>query len=80
MIQVTRLGGDSVVINAELIEAVEATPDTVITLTTGRKLIVQEPVAEVVRRVIQYRRDIGWPGWEEALAHRLKRRQSRRQG
>lgn len=56
MISVTRLRGEPVVINAELIETVEATPDTVLTLTTGQKYVVREPVDEVVRRAIAYRR------------------------
>jgi flagellar protein FlbD len=44
------------VLNAELIETVEETPDTVITLTNGKKLIVAEGMDEVVRRVMDYRR------------------------
>lgn len=59
MIHVTRLNGSQFVVNAELIREVEATPDTVVTLTTGTKLLVRESVDEVVRAVIQYRRDIG---------------------
>lgn len=43
-------------VNADLIETVEATPDTVITLTTGHKLIVQESVDEVVRLVVAFKR------------------------
>lgn len=58
MIAVTRLDGSRLVINAELIEALEATPDTVITLTTGRRVVVREPVEEVVQRVIDYRRQL----------------------
>lgn len=58
MIEVTRLNGRSLVVNAELIESVEATPDTIISLHTGRKFVVREPVDEVVRRVIEYRRSI----------------------
>lgn len=59
MIKVTRLKSKSgeFVINAELIEFVESTPDTVITLTTGRKFIVEEPVDEIMRLVIQYKRE-----------------------
>ncbi len=57
MIKVTRLSGEMVVINAELIETVEATPDTVITLTTGKKLVVVEEPEEVVERVMAYRRE-----------------------
>jgi flagellar protein FlbD len=44
------------VLNAEIIETIEQTPDTVITLTDGRKLIVEEPMDEVVRRAMTYRR------------------------
>lgn len=46
------------VLNAELIETVEETPDTVVTLTNGKKLIVAESMDEVVRRVMDYRRSI----------------------
>lgn len=56
MIEVTRLNGEELVVNAELIETVEATPDTVITLTTGKKLIVRESPGDVVHRVLAYRR------------------------
>lgn len=58
MIHVTRLGGSEFVINAELIETIEQTPDTVITLTTGHKHVVVEPMDEVVARVIAYRRAV----------------------
>lgn len=56
MIKVTRLDHSELVVNAELIETIEATPDTVITLTGGKKLVVSEDVEEVVRRVMEYRR------------------------
>lgn len=55
MIQVTRLNGTSVVLNADLIEFVEATPDTLVSLTTGRKIMVTETVDDVVRRAVEYR-------------------------
>lgn len=58
MIEVTRLGGEVMVVNAELIETVESHPDTVITLTTGKKLIVREKPQEVARRVVEYRRNV----------------------
>ena len=48
MITVTRLDGAELVVNAELIELVEATPDTHLTLTDGRKLIVKEDRKSVV--------------------------------
>ncbi len=44
------------ILNAELIETIEQTPDTVITLANGKKLIVEEQMEEVVRRVMTYRR------------------------
>ena len=44
------------VLNAEIIESIEETPDTVVTLTNGKKLIVEEPMEEIVRRTIKYRR------------------------
>jgi flagellar protein FlbD len=56
MIKVTRLNHSELVVNAELIETVEATPDTVITLTNGKKLVVSEEVDEIIRRVMEYRR------------------------
>jgi len=61
MITVTRLDGDELVVNAELIELVEAKPDTHLTLVDGRNLIVQEPPAEIVARVIAYRRSAYGP-------------------
>lgn len=46
------------VLNADLIETVEETPDTVVTLVSGKKLIVEESMDEVMRRVLEYRRSI----------------------
>lgn len=60
MIKVTRLKSQDhdFVLNAELIETIERTPDTVITLVNGKKLLVEESVEEVVRKVMDYRRAI----------------------
>ncbi|HHV61044.1 MAG TPA: flagellar FlbD family protein [Firmicutes bacterium] len=58
MIKVNRLDQKEIVVNAELIETVEATPDTIITLTTGRKILVRQGVDEVIQKVIDYRRCI----------------------
>jgi flagellar protein FlbD len=58
MIQVTRLNGKPIVVNAELIRFVEQTPDTLITLIGGDKLLVKEPMDEVVKRAIEYARSI----------------------
>jgi flagellar protein FlbD len=58
MIKVSRLDGRSFVINAELIEVVEANPDTVLSLTTGHKFVVRESVDDLVDRVIAYRQRV----------------------
>jgi flagellar protein FlbD len=58
MIQLTRLNHIPLVLNSDLIEHIEITPDTVITLTTGQKIMVLESAAQVVERVVAYRRSI----------------------
>lgn len=58
MVKVTRLSGDEIYINADLIEFVESTPDTMITLTTGRKFIIKEGVDFVINGVIEYRKKL----------------------
>ena len=55
MIKVTRLNGSNFVLNCELIETVEATPDTVITTINGKKLVVAETVEEIIEKVIEYK-------------------------
>ena len=55
MIQVTRLDKRTIVINADLIESIEETPDTIVSLTTGRKMMVRESLEEVMRLVLEYR-------------------------
>jgi flagellar protein FlbD len=59
MITITRFDQSELIVNADLIEFVEALPDTHITLVTGRKLLVRERPEEVVRRVLEYRRAAG---------------------
>ncbi|GAB6137649.1 flagellar FlbD family protein [Halanaerobaculum tunisiense] len=58
IIKLSRLNDSELVVNAELIKTVEATPDTVITLTTDQKLIVKETVDEVIAKVVAYKRRI----------------------
>ncbi len=58
MIEVTRLNGTKILINPHLLEMVEETPDTVLTLTTGKKFIVKESRQEVKNLVKSYRKDI----------------------
>ena len=56
MIRLTRISHTSVVLNSDLIEHIESTPDTVISLTTGQKVVVLESCDEVIRRVVEFRR------------------------
>ncbi len=58
MIEVTKLNGMRITINADLIETVEETPDTLISFTTGRKLIVKETRQELQKLVKLYKRQI----------------------
>lgn len=58
MIAVTRLNHAPLVLNSDLIEYIESTPDTVITLTTGQKIVVSESASEIVERVIAFRRSL----------------------
>ncbi|MBI4717324.1 MAG: flagellar FlbD family protein [Planctomycetes bacterium] len=58
MITLTRLDERLVVVNAELIKIIESRPDTIITLINGDVLVVRESREEVVRRAIDYRRQI----------------------
>ena len=58
MIEVTKLNGVKVLVNPTLFEVVEETPDTVITLTTGKKIIVKESRQEIKNLVILYRKGI----------------------
>lgn len=58
MIKLTRLNGSELWVNADLIEFLEATPDTVITLTDGKKIVVADPPERVVAAVIAYWRQI----------------------
>lgn len=71
MIRLTRLNHVPLVLNSDLIEQVEVTPDTVITMTTGEKIMVLESADEIVDRVVEFRRTISnWPtaGADEAHA------------
>jgi flagellar protein FlbD len=56
MIRLTRINRVPLVLNSDLIEHVETTPDTVIALTTGQKLVVLESAEEVIQKVIEFRR------------------------
>ena len=69
MIWVTRLSGQALVINADLIECLEHTPDTVITMIDGRKYMVAESPEEIVSRTIRYRSAVLHGGTLERPGH-----------
>ena len=56
MIKVTRLNGQALVVNADLIEFVEEIPDTIVSLTTGKKIMVKEDSDQIIDKVAAYRR------------------------
>ena len=58
MIEVTKLNGKKIMINAELIETIEETPDTMVSFVTGRKIIVKESRQEVKNLVILYKKEL----------------------
>ena len=58
MIKLTRLNGKNYLLNCELIETVESTPDTVISTTSGKKFVVAETIEEIVEKVIEYKKKL----------------------
>ncbi len=56
MIYVTKLNNVEILLNEDLIEVIEETPDTIVTLTTGRKLIVKETKEELYQKVYEYKK------------------------
>lgn len=59
MIKLTRLNGKEFIVNSDLIEFIEATPDTVITLLNDKKIIVSETIDTVVDKVVAYKNRTG---------------------
>ena len=64
MIEVTKINGIKVLVNPDLIELVEETPDTVLTLTTGKKIIVKESRQQIKSLVKSYKREIMETGFK----------------
>jgi flagellar protein FlbD len=58
MVQLTRLNQETFLLNPDLIEQVEITPTTVITLSNSHKLLVRESAEEVLKRIVEYRRSV----------------------
>jgi flagellar protein FlbD len=56
VIYLTRLNGERIVLNIDLIELMEETPDTIVTLTTGKKLVVRETVNKIREDIIKFRK------------------------
>ena len=61
MITVTRLNGSELVVNDDLIEFIERTPETVLSICEGKKITVKESAEEVIKRIINFRRSAGLP-------------------
>jgi flagellar protein FlbD len=61
MIALRRLNNQPIMVNAELIEQLETTPDTVVTLTSGNKLIVRDTMEEIQAKIIDYKRKVYGP-------------------
>lgn len=60
MIKLTRLNGKEFVLNIDLIEFIESTPDTVISTTTGKKVVVMESVDEIIQKIVEFRRRLSF--------------------
>lgn len=58
MIVCEKLNGSKIVINAELIELIEETPDILITLQNGKKLMVKDTIQSIIEKVIAYKREV----------------------
>ncbi len=61
MIVLQRLNGGTVMVNSDLIEAVEETPDTVVTLTSGNKLLVRDSMLDIQKKIVDFKRRIYGP-------------------
>ena len=61
MIALRRLNNEPIMVNPDLIESLEATPDTVVTLTSGNKLLVRDSMDEVREKIIEFKRRIHGP-------------------
>ncbi len=61
MIALTRLNGQPVMVNSDLIEQIEETPDTVVTLTSGNRLVVRDRMTDVQAKIVEFKRRIHAP-------------------
>jgi flagellar protein FlbD len=58
MIELTKINGATIVLNSDLIEYIEETPDTVITITSGEKVVVKDRMLDIIDKIVRYRRTI----------------------
>jgi flagellar protein FlbD len=58
MIQLTRLNNSPLIVNSDLVKFVEQSPDTVITLINGEKILVREKADEILNRIVEFRRSV----------------------
>jgi flagellar protein FlbD len=73
VIRLTRLNNQSLTVNSDLIKFVEQSPDTLITLVTGEKIVVRETADEVLARIVEFRRSVlqGLPfSWDSSASHK----------
>lgn len=61
MVKLTQINGEEITVNADLIEAIEKAHDTIVTLTTSRRIRVREEIDEIIDRVVEYKRRINSP-------------------
>jgi flagellar protein FlbD len=76
MIRLTRLNNQPLTVNSDLIKFVEQSPDTLITLVTGEKIVVRESAEQVVARLVAFRRSVleGLAtAWDSSASHTLLR-------
>jgi flagellar protein FlbD len=74
MIRLTRLNNQALTVNSDLIKFVEQSPDTLITLVSGEKIVVRESAEEVLARIVEFRRSVlrGLsPAWDSSASHTL---------
>jgi flagellar protein FlbD len=79
MIQLTRLNNQALTLNSDLIKFIEQSPDTLITLVTGEKIVVRESPKEVLARFVEFRRSVLQDlnlAWDSSAMHTVLREQS----
>jgi flagellar protein FlbD len=62
VIPLRRLNNQPIIVNCDLIESIESTPDSVVTLVSGNKLIVRDTLDEIRKKVVDFKREIYGPG------------------